>query len=202
MEIELNNFKRKEEFEYYNGKENPFIILTIKLDITNIVNYCTINSNFNATMGYVIGKAVNETDGFKYRYINEKIYYYDKINTSYTQRNNKGKVCYLDCEMKDTYEEYIKEYNNLKEKFKKINESIATEEENMIWYSSTPWFSYTSLIPPIDKSKSIPQFIWDKYEKEEDNYYCHLMIMVHHGFVDGETIGELIEKIKNNISKF
>lgn len=202
MEIELKDFYRKEEFKKYHMQTNPFIITTVKLNITNIVNYCGINKNFNATMGYVIGKAVNEIDGFKYRFNNDKIYYYEKIHTSFTQRDNNKRVCHLFCEIKDNYNEYIKEYNtNLKE-FKKTNISTFCKDDGLIWFSCAPWFSFTSLIPPFDKEITIPQFIWDKYEKIEDNYYCHLMIMVHHGFVDGETIGELIEKINNNISKF
>jgi len=65
--------------------------------------------------------------------------------------------------------------------------------------SCQPWFNFTGVIPPFDKSITIPQLIWDRFTFEGNRCYINLMIMVHHGFADGYHIGKLIEKIENTI---
>ena len=79
MRIEVEDFKRQKLFEQYDNKTNPFLFVTTKVDITNIYNYCKVNRNFFATMGYFISLVVNEMDCFKYRKENGKIYKYDTL---------------------------------------------------------------------------------------------------------------------------
>ena len=38
---EVKDFKRKELFEHYNSADNPFVIVTTKIDITNVMNQIT-----------------------------------------------------------------------------------------------------------------------------------------------------------------
>ena len=45
MRIEANEFKRKELFEHYDKKTNPFLFITTKVDVTNIYNYCKGKNN-------------------------------------------------------------------------------------------------------------------------------------------------------------
>lgn len=193
--IKIDNFNRNEEFKHYNNLSNPFIDITIELDITKIVNYCSIHKNLNTTIGYIISKAVNKIDNFKYRFINNQIYFYEKISTSYTYLDN-DKVFYLDCEYKENYDEYLKEYNKNKDYIKQKHMSYSTQRDDIIWYSSLPWFKFNSLKPPYDKNNTIPQFIWDKVEKKGNKYYINLLIHVHHGFVDGYHIKLLLDEIK------
>ena len=40
--------------------ESPFIIMTVPLDVTNVVQYTKVHKYFYATMGFIIGKAINE----------------------------------------------------------------------------------------------------------------------------------------------
>lgn len=101
---------------------------------------------------------------------------------------------------KNTKEEFIKEYETNQEIVKTKKQSIAAEQQDTIWVSCTPWFKFTGLVPPYDKNLTIPQFIWDKYEKKEDDYYCNLLIMVHHGFADGYQISEFINKLEEKLN--
>ena len=70
---------------------------------------------------------------------------------------------------------------------------------NDIWLSCNPWCSITSLVPTFNKEITIPQFIWDKYEKVNERYYTNLTILVHHGFADGYHIGQFVNLLEENI---
>ena len=70
-----------------------------------------------------------------------------------------------------------------------------------VWLSCLPWFKFTGVVPPFDPIVTEPQLIWDKYEIIDEHVYINVMIMAHHGFVDGYHIGQLIECINEELDK-
>ena len=199
---EVENFNRKELFNHYHSFDNPFVICTTKIDITNLVNYCKIHKNFYATFGFIITKVANQIDAFKYRFKDGKIYYCNELKSSYAQMYEDKTIGYFGIPPTNDFNEYIKEFIDTQEKFLKEKRYSSESELNEIWLSCEPWFSFTSFIPPFDKEITIPQFIWDKYENIDGKYYIDLMIMVHHGFADGYHIGKFIELLNENIRLF
>ena len=201
--IELvKKIERKELFNHYNNEDNPFLYITTKIDVTNLVKYCKIHKNFYATMGYILTKAVNNIDAFKYRVQDGKIYFCDRIKSNYTQKVDNNSIRFFDLPDIDNYYEYIEEYKKRNNKLISEKCNILTEGMDCIWLSCVPWFEFTGIITPYRKSITIPQFIWDKFSEENGKYTVHLMIMAHHGFVDGWHISKLIEQINENIKVF
>lgn len=143
MKKEITNFKRKELFEHYNTKDNPFIIVTTKINITNLYKKC---KTYYATIGYFLAIAVNQVENFKYRYEDGKIYYYDKVNPNFTDTFHDKNIGFFTCKLKETYKEFMKEYQLKRTKFLNTNSSYSSEEQDEIWFSCTPWFQMTSAI--------------------------------------------------------
>lgn len=199
---EVKDFKRKELFEHYNSCDNPFVISTIKIDVTNVVNYCKEHRNFYATLGYLITKTANKIDAFKYRYQDEKIYYCEEVISNYTQMFNEDSIGYFDVNYTENFEEYVKEFIGVQKKFLEDNKYTTENCLNEIWLSCQPWYSFTGFVPPFNKEVTIPQFIWDKYQNIDGKYYINLMIMVHHGFADGFHIGKFVNQLQENIDIF
>lgn len=199
---EINEFERRELFDHYNRCDNPFIICTTKLDITNVVNYCRKYKNFYATLGFIITKTANQIDAFKYRYTDEKIYYCDEVKSNYTQMYEENAIGYFDVPYTDDYNKYIENFSEIQSKFMEDKKYMAENDLDEIWLSCEPWFQFESLIPPFSKKVSIPQFIWDKYENVNGKYYINLMIMVHHGFADGAHVGKFIDLLNKNLRSF
>lgn len=199
---EIREFERKELFNHYHSCNNPFIICTTKIDVTNIVNYCKKYKNFYATLGFLITKTANQIDAFKYRYSDGKIYYCEQIKSNYTQMYEDNTIGYFDVPLTNDYNEYIENFKKIEKKFLEDKNYSTENDLNEIWLSCEPWFSFTSFIPPFNKELSIPQFIWDKYENVDEKYYINLMIMVHHGFADGFHVGKFINLLKENITLF
>ena len=202
MITKVTNFKRKDLFNMYNERTNPFLSIVIKVDVTNIVKYCKINKNFYATMGYIINKAVNKVDEFKYSYKDGEFYYCDTLKTSFTQMKSDETISFFSIDFNDDYKKYIENYKETYKLFLE-NKFLNTNIDSMdIWLSCSPWYKFESLTVPFDKNITNPQFIWDKYEKENDKYYVNMFIMVHHGFVDGYHISKFINELNKNIEEF
>lgn len=199
---EVTNFKRQKLFDHYNSCDNPFVMVTIKVDVTNVVNYCKIHKNFYGTLGYLITMAANQIDAFKYRCIDNKIYYFDYIDSNYTENYNDGTIGYFPVKYQEDYNTYIEEFKNTK-KYYVENKIYNTENHpNELWLSCAPWLKFTALVPPFSKTNTIPQFIWDKYELENDRYYVNMLVMFHHGFGDGSHLGKFYEILNEEISNF
>lgn len=196
---EIENFDRKELFNHYHSFDNPFLICTTRIDITDLVNYCKVHKNFYATFGFIITMTANQIDAFKYRLKDGKIYYCDELKSSYTQMYEDKTIGYFGIPPIYDFNEYIKKFLDIQNKFLNDKKYSSESELNEIWLSCEPWFKFTGLIPPFNKMITIPQFVWDKYESIGDKYYIDLMIMVHHGFADGYHIGKFIELLTENI---
>lgn len=205
MKTEIKEFKRMELFKCFQEKTNPFSFVTTEIDITNLYQFCKKNKNFYATIGYYVALAMNSIDEFKYRYEENKIYKYDKINPVFTQMFEDETIGFFRCELTEDYNIFIEEFLNTQKKFKKNHQSYANQDQAEVWLSCEPWFHATSLIPPFDKKAIIPQVIWDQFNIKDDRCYINLMVMIHHGFADGYHIGkffnkfsELVENINPN----
>lgn len=199
MRKEIKELKRKELFEHYHSRTNPFSFVTTKIEITNLYHFCKKHKNFYATFGYYVMLAMNQVEAFKYRYENGKFYYYDKLLPSYTQMFKDGDIGFFVCDMKDSYQEFIKEFHIVQEKFLKTNQSIERDDQGAVWLSCEPWFQFTGCVVPFDKDITIPQVIWDQFTMEGDKCYIDIMITAHHGFVDGSHIGAFIHNLKELI---
>lgn len=196
MREEIKDFKRKELFEHYHANTNPFSFVTTKIEVTKLYQLCKKNKNTYATIGYYFTKALNEVDAFKYRYEDGKIYKYDVVKPEFTQMFPDETIGDFTVDMKDSYEEFILEYQKAEKKFLQTHQSYENQNDGVVWLSCEPWFHFTSCVIPFDKKKTIPQMIWDQFDIVDDKCYLNIMIMVHHGFADGFHIGKLIEKLK------
>ena len=196
MKVEVKNFDRAEQFGWYHNKDNPFLFVTTKLDITNIYNKC---KNHCASIAYFITLVVNDIDNFKYRYEDGKIYKYDVVKPNFTQMFDDHNIGYFTCDFKDNYSAFIVEYKKVQEKFIKNQESCTADDQGEIWFSCSPWFQINSMVTPYDKSITVPQFLWDKFTLEDGKCFINLTISVHHGFADGYHIGLFLQKLNDII---
>ena len=199
---EIDKYEREEIFEHYHACDNPFLNITTKIDVTNIVNYCKKNKNFYATMGYLLCKTANEVDNFKYRYQDNKFYYCDDLITNYTDMYQDGNIGYFNVDYNADYLLYIEDFKKIKEQFLRDNNYGIDNKINEIWLSCVPWMKCSSIVSPFNKNCLIPQLIWDKYELENDIYYVNLTIVIHHGFADGYHLATFIKLLNENIQKF
>lgn len=195
---EVKDFERLELFKHYHDMDNPFIIMTIPLNVTKVVNYVKEHGHFYATLGFLIGKAVNDIPQLHYRYVDNKFYYYPKIAVNFTERVD-DQIGFFECES-DTLKEFCDEFVTKKANLGKYDNAEAEYREDVIWVTCFPWAKFNSLMTPHDKNITIPQFTWDKYEEVNGEFYCNLMLTIHHGLVDGYHVAMFIEKLNKYIN--
>ena len=202
--IKKDEWERYDLFKHYDDSDNPFIIITIPIDVTNLYHYTKSNNvSFYCTMGYVLNKAVNKIDGFKYRKINDEIVYYDNIRSNYTDMINENLIGYFSIDYSDDFNKYVVDFNQTRnDLFNGKIKNVDTTRYDEVWFSCAPWFNFNSLVTPFNKKVTIPQFIWDRFRFNDNKVEVNLMIMVHHGFIDGFQLNKAIKIIEEEINNF
>ena len=150
----------------------------------------------------MICETVNEIDAFKYRKEDDKIYKYDELKINFTQMIDEDEISFFEIDKGKTYKSFIEEFKKEQEKLINDKKVTISKEQGEIWVSCAPWYEFTSLVTPYDKNVTIPQFTWGKFKEENGKFYTNLMIMVHHGFVDGNHIGIFLNKLNDKINNF
>lgn len=202
MRVEIKDFDRKDIFKHYNDKNNPYLYITTKIDITNIYKNC---KSYYASIAYFMTLAINQIDNFKYRYEDNKIFKYEVLKPNFTQMFDDNNIGFFTCDFKKTYSDFLVEYKDVKEKFHTNHKSYANDDQGEIWFSYVPWFNVSSIMSPFDKENTIPQFMWDKFYHEDGRTFVNLTIMVHHGFADAYHVKLFLEKfdeINENLEQY
>ena len=201
--IDLEKWSRYETFKHYDICSNPFVIVSVNIDITNLYNYARDNDlSMYSALGYMITKTANEFEEFKYRKEDNDIYLFDSLIPNFTENIDGKDLYYFDVEYKSDIKEFDKDFKSIREEYSRGGKrKELTNVLNEIWLSCAPWFSINSLVPPYNKDNSIPQFIWDKFKKEDNKVTTNLLILIHHGFIDGYQIGSFYKKLEDNIKK-
>lgn len=198
----INNYKRSTVYNTYNNRDCPFCFITTKIDITNIVKYCKKYKNYYATIGWTIMMATNDIFEMRVKYEGGQFYEYNIMHPEFMLPFKNDVAGCLGCEMKYDYNEFIQEFNKQKRNFEETQKNIYCKDKGAIWISCEPWMEISSIIPPFDKTIDFQRFIWDKIKKEKGRYYVNLLIMFHHGYLDGQQVGQFLDKFKYYEGKF
>ena len=111
-----NEWDRYDTFTHYDARTNPFVIISSKVDITNIYNIAKRHHlSMYAAIGYIIAKTANEFDGFKTRKDNDKFIVYDNVIPNFTENIDGENIYFFDVELDDDINKFNEEFIKTRE---------------------------------------------------------------------------------------
>mgnify|MGYP004502315145 CR=1 FL=1 len=204
--IQLSKWERKEHFLFFKQQGDPHFSLNINLDVTNFVS-CLKKRGlpFYFTMIFFCTKVANEMIEFRYKIRGDQIVLHDKLHPSFTDLE-KGQTLFkiITASMTDDLENFI---TAVKEKSKQQKEYFNFEQEgrdDLIYFSCLPWVSYTSLSPnkTLNKTDSIPRFIWGKYFESDNKLLLPFTLGANHCLLDGWHVAQYLKKLQEQLDTF
>ena len=200
--VNMDAYKRKEYFEYFSSLAYPYVGVTVNVDITELLSKIKEKRlPFFLTVCYCVGRAANAVPEFRQRIQDGQIVEYDHCRTSHTVALDDGTYCYCNLESDMGFADYIPYAVREQEKAKE--EATIHEEDNldMIFISTLPWLSYTSLVQPVPMpADSNPRITWGKYFQQEGKTFLPLSVLCHHALADGLHIARFYEQLDKEIS--
>ncbi len=195
--LDLDTWKRKEHFQFFNKMEEPFFGVTVPIDCT--LAYAKAKELNVSFFTYYLHKtliAVNSIEAFRYRIIDNQVYVFDRIDASATILREDKTFGFSLIE----YDEDINEFAEItKKEIARIQQTtgLITRdfEINLIHFSALPWVNFTSYshARSFTFADSCPKISFGKMMDTNGKKTMNMAIHVHHALVDGYDVGLFLE---------
>jgi len=201
--IDLEDWKRKEHFEFFYRMDYPQFNICMNIDITRFLGF-TKNSglSFYYAMIYAVTDVMNQLEDFKYRIRDGKVVLHDKIHPSFTymdDTDNDGLFKLITVDKMDdigAFEKTAKEAIRTQNNYFVFDKLIGRDD--LIYITCIPWISFTHLSHTItiNRNDSVPKISWGKYFKDGGNVLLPFSVQVNHALIDGFQIGKFVERLQ------
>ncbi|MDL2235150.1 hypothetical protein LJC07_03210 [Christensenellaceae bacterium OttesenSCG-928-L17] len=202
--VDMNDYKRKSHFDYFNSLAYPYVGLTVQVDITKFIRAVKKKKlPFFLSFNYCVARAANSVPEFRQRVIDGKIVEYDFCNTSHTVSLEDGTYCYCVLSADMAFENYLPCAAQAQEaaKIEKSTNDKDGDAHGLIFISSLPWLSYTALINPVPApADSNPRITWGKYVTQGTDTHLPVSVLCNHALVDGLHISQFYHALSQHIS--
>ena len=198
-EINIEEWTRRSHYKWFSTFSNPCYSMDVRIDLTNLLDYCKLKDTSSfATIVYIVGKALNSIQAFRYRIDGEKVLELDYANVAYTVSVNDEYFVNSRISMLLEYNEFCKsvrsqidEINRLKKIQQVFNN---TKIINDIYCSCIPWIDFVAMTQPIPDNDpnnlSIPRVCWGKYSENNKKIETTFNITANHALVDGKDMAQ------------
>lgn len=192
--IDIENWKRKDHFNYFKQLNYPHFNICGNLDITSFYKYIKENKiPFFISVLYVSTKAANSIKEFKFRIKEDNVIEHETVSPSFTVMTEGEVFSFCTSNFIDDFKKFK---NNTLNQIEKVKNNISIEDEpgrdDLLYITSIPWISFTNITHPIQMNPvdSIPRISWGKYFEEGGKIKLPLSVQAHHALVDGIHVGQ------------
>ena len=214
--IDMKTFPRRDHFEYFRSMENPFLSLTVQVDITDFLHRVKkAGRPFFLCFQYAVVHAAKRVPELRQRIQDDEIIEYSFCQPSYTVALPDGTYRYCLVNADQPLEDYLGEAERKQEEVMAV-EHLEEEGDvqSQLFISCMPWLNYSACEMPYPNSRfSNPNFLWGKYriEKypamedgkiiEKEKTTIPLTVFVHHALVDGRHIAAFYSYLDEELSQ-
>ena len=202
--IDLDNWKRKEHFNFFHRMDYPQYNICANIDVTNFLKFVKAKKlSFNYAMIYAATYIANEVINFRYRIRENQVVLHDKLHPSFTYLNADEEddlFKFITAEMKDDIFTFVESAEQKsKQQSDYFNLKDLAGRDDLIYITCIPWISFTHLSHTIslNNNDSVPRISWGKYFLDNDKVLLPFSVQVNHAFVDGVHVSIYFSKLQN-----
>jgi len=201
--IDIDNWKRKEHFNFFYRMDYPQYNVCMNIDITNFLRFTKEhNLSFYYAMIYAVMDIANQSENFRYRIRDGKVVLHDCLHPSFTDNSIEPdddlfKFVTVDmCGDLFEFVEKTKEISKHQADYFPMEKIIGRDD--FIFITCVPWISFTHLSHTItvNRNDSVPKISWGKYFTEGDKVLLPFSVQVHHALADGFHVGKYVNDLQ------
>ena len=203
--IDIENWERKDHFNFFNAFDNPFFGITTTVDCTKAYDFCKTN-NISFFLYYLHKSilAANKIENFRYRISENKVLVYNQVDASPTINRPNGTFGFSYMTFFENFSEFEKSAKKEIEKVQNTKGLIpATSSQNVIHFSSIPWINFTALSHAKNSKfkDSCPKISFGKMTVVNNQKQMPVSIHVHHGLMDGYHVSLFIDTFQKLLNE-
>jgi chloramphenicol O-acetyltransferase type A len=198
--IQVDHWERRELYRFFKDFHEPYYGITTDLQCTGA--YARAKSegfSFFLYCLYLVLKAVNSTEAFKYRIEGDELFLYDVIDGSATIDRPDGTFGFSYIPYTETLETFLDQATEEVRRVREERRLISNEfGQNIIHFSAIPWIRFTSVSHPrhFEIRDSIPKITLGKYYMEGSKMLIPVSTHVHHALADGLHVGQFLKTLQ------
>ncbi|MEO8794310.1 MAG: chloramphenicol acetyltransferase [Daejeonella sp.] len=194
--LDLENWPRKDHFNFFRKFEEPFFGLTVQIDCSAGYKKCS-NDDQSFFLFYLHKAlvAVNKVEPFRYRIDANQVIIHDEIMASATINRPDGTFGFSYIPYYEDFEEFK---INAKLEIERVKSTVGLDPagagQNVIHFSSIPWLNFTSLSHARNYSfeDSCPKISVGKMTSENGILQMPVSIHVNHALMDGIHVAQFV----------
>ncbi len=203
--LDIQNWERKDHFEFFRKFDEPFFGVTFNVDVTNAYSFC--KSKGISFFIFYLHKCLNAVNGIKsfgYRIEGDEVLVYDRINASPTINRPDGTFGFSYIDYHEDFEVFmehaVKEIEKVRSE-KGLNPSNGSQ--NTIHFSTLPWLNFTSVSHArhYGFKDSIPKISFGKVTNQGNEKVMPVSTHVNHALMDGYDVGCFQELFQEHLNK-
>ncbi|MBN2280157.1 MAG: chloramphenicol acetyltransferase [Candidatus Marinimicrobia bacterium] len=203
QKIDMQNWVRREHFEFYKNFDEPFFGLVADLDCTRLYETCKKEGlSFFLKYLHKTAESINQIEAFKCRIQGDNVVCFDTIHVSATVARQDHSFAFTFIEFSADYEEFRlvaeKEIEAVRNSCG-LRVTENSERPDTIHFSALPWVRFTAISHPRNYriSDSIPKISFGQRYRHNKQHRVPVSIHAHHGLADGYHAGLFFEYLQN-----
>lgn len=204
--IDIENWKRKEHFNFFSGMKSPYFGIVTEVDCTE--TYQLAKEKQESFFAHYLHKsmlAVNKVEEFGYRIVNDEVISYDVIHAGSTIGRKDGTFGFSFTEFSEDFDVFNKNLQKEIEEVQTVTGLRLKNEDlgvNHIRHSTMPWTQFTGLLHPtnFDSKESIPKIVFGKFSEKNGRKMLPISVEAHHGLMDGFHLAKYLDAFQKELN--
>ncbi len=201
--LDMDAYPRRAHFEYFSAMANPYMGVTVELDITD---FCArireLGHPFFLSLLWCVNRAADSVPEFRQRIDGGRIVEFGECRTSHTLALADGTYCY--CQLSAAgrpLDGYIA-YASAAQERARLSQSLDDGDGLDLYFISTlPWLSYTALVNPTPSpADSNPRLTWGKWFERGGRRLLPFTALCNHALVDGAHLARFFDALRGEMA--
>ena len=199
--INLDEWNRKEHFQFFGSMDDPFFGLTTQVDFTEVYREAKADrASFFLYSLHKIIKAVNETEDFRLRVEDGQVVCFDVIHAGTTIGREDGTFGFGFFDYYPDREQFVQAAQLVIRRVqaaKGLCRDADAMRQDLIRFSPVPWVAFTEMkhATSFHTGDTATRISTGKLVEADERMMLPVSITAHHGLVDGRHVGLLLDKI-------
>lgn len=203
--LDLTNWARRDQFEFFRNYDNPYFNVCTRLDVTKLLAFLRSRPGVSVSLAYhyFALRIANEIEPFRYRLRDGKVVVHGVINggTTILLPNESFTFAYFD--YYQDFDKFILEAQSAVESVQTGDSPFeSTSRDDTVYFTTLPWVSFTSFAHARKwgVEDSVPRIAFGKFLKESERTLLPISVEVHHALMDGLHVGRYLNRLEEALA--
>jgi chloramphenicol O-acetyltransferase type A len=196
-QLDLENWPRKQHFEFFKQFEEPYFGVTVNVDVTLAYEHAKAAgvSLFIYYLYQSLG-AANMIEPFKYRIEDNTVMVYDTVNAAPTINRPNGTFGFAYIDYDPSFGKFLESAEKEIERVQATTDLMPSASgQNVVHYSALPWINFTSISHArmFSINESVPKISFGRITDIDGQKIMPVSVHVHHALMDGLHVGQYLQ---------